>query len=104
MTFSSPPPPDWQACIKGYYYNPSKKDDLDDRDDGCLDCCVACNDDEAFCSEHTTIASIVVRQGYFRFNRSDPTIYPCPREKLCLESISNSSAAAAYNCRCVLSL
>ena len=60
-----------------------------------------CNDDEAICDEHTTIASIVVLKGYFRFDRSDPTIYPCPREKLCLKS--NSNISDAYNCRCVIS-
>ena len=60
-----------------------------------------CNDDEAICDEHTTIASIVVLKGYFRFDRSDPTIYPCPRDKLCLESM-NSTTSSAYRCRCVL--
>ena len=63
---------------------------------------MACNDDEAFCGEHTTIASIVVLKTYYRFNRNDPTIYPCPREKLCRKSINNISYA--HNCRCVLSL
>ena len=76
--------------------------DDDDRDDGCLDCSVACNENEAICEEHTTIASIVVLESYYRFNRSDPMIYPCPREKLCLKSINNISDA--HNCRCVLSL
>ena len=82
-----------QTCIEGYYYNYHKNDD---------EGCVECDEEEAICKEHTTIASIVVLQGYYRFSRSDPTIYPCPRENLCLESISNISDA--YNCGCVLSL
>ena len=92
-----------QACITDYYYNSYEEDH---------DGCILCNKDEAICVEHTTIASIVVLKGYYRFTRSDPTIYPCPRERLCLQSSnttdsnatdSNTTDSTAFNCWCVIS-
>lgn len=76
-----------QACVSDYYYDSDKLK------------CIPC-EDSAKCTEHTTLQSMVVRKHFYRFERNDDNIYPCPRAHLCLES-SNRTEDNAYRCRCV---
>ena len=81
-----------QACIEGYYYYPNPKQNLK-----CTGSCCQCHS-SSVCYQHTTLESLIVKEGWYRFERTDPTLYSCPREKLCLES-SNDPSDDASNCR-----
>ena len=75
-----------QACVSDYYYDSDKLK------------CIPC-EDSAKCTEHTTLQSMVVRKHFYRFERNDDNVYPCPRAHLCLKS-SNRTEDNAYRCRC----
>jgi hypothetical protein len=71
-------------CVDEYYKDPFRN---------WRDRCVLCDEDRATCENGTTLFTIDVKHGYYRFQNKSKAIYECPLPENCLGGPSAGTAS-----------